>query len=658
MVFTYPWFLIGLASIAIPIAIHLFELRRPQKLLFSNVEFIREVKLVTARQRKLRHLAVLAARIGLLSFLVLLFAQPFIPAPVESKSANGMVGVILDNSPSMRRLGRNEQSVLEHGIQEASALPLAFPATARYSLLPAGKSALGAPEYQVAVEQIQATGQNTDLGQWLLQNQQQQAVDPLFVFSDFQKKSFSTQSIRELDTTRQIFLVPLAAQDGPNAFVDSVWLDDAFVRQGVDLRLRIRLRNGGEQPATNCQVKVFVGRQQAAALQVSVPAQQTVTTQVRVRLSDAAAQACRVEIEDFPVDFDNTYCFTLQPATQISVVELATEQQLARLYANEPLFSYRHVGTLPSDYQSILNANLLVLREAPAISVGLRENLRRAVQQGASVVVIPSAIGSSQESYTRLFRELGVGSVQWQPQSSSGPVLQEVAMPSAQNPFFRDVFTNANQRAGMPKAAPILRWSRSSTDVLRMRDGQEYLAGFPSGKGMVYVFAAPLNSLYSDFAQHPLFVPVMYRLAMESYQQEQLPAYRLNQQTIALRLPKLEQASLADNVVYRLVKDSLTYIPVQRQQGGVLHLDVPPGLQEPGFYTLQRAGKTVATLAFNFDKRESDLRSYSTAELRQLVGPNRPNIQVYEPGQAQTVAAHYRATRVGFPCGATAYGGR
>ncbi|GGG47108.1 hypothetical protein GCM10011378_24150 [Hymenobacter glacieicola] len=549
----------------------------------------------------------------------------------------------------MRRLGRDEQTVLEHAIQEAATLPLAFPSTARYSLLPGGKTALGSAEYQAAVEQVQVTGQAPDLGQWLVQSQQQQATGPLFVFSDFQKKSFSTRSIRELDTTRQTFLVPFAAQDAANAFVDSVWLDDAFVRHEVDLRLHIRLRNGGEQPATNCQVKLFVGRQQAAVLQVSVPAHQAVTSQVRVRLTNAVAQECRVEIEDFPVDFDNTYYFTLQPATQIAIVELAGEQQLARLYANEPLFSYRYAGTQTSDYQSLLNANLLVLREAPVVSAGLRENLRRAVQQGASLVIVPSAVGSSQESYNRLFRELGVGSVQWQPQAGSGPVLQEVAMPSAQNPFFRDVFTNANQRAGMPKAAPTLRWARSGTDVLRMRDGEAYLAGFPNGKGMVYVFAAPLNASYSDFAQHPLFVPVMYRLAMQSYQQEQQPAYRLNQQTITLRLPKQEQTSLADNVVYRLVKDSLTYIPVQRQQGSVLHLDVPPGLREPGLYALQRAGKTVATLAFNFDKRESDLRSYSATELRQLIGPNRPNIQVYEPGQGQTVAAHYKATRVGVP---------
>ena len=260
---------------------------------------------------------------------------------------------------------------------------------------------------------------------------------------------------------------------------------------------------------------------------------------------------------------------------------------------------------------------------------------------------MPAGSPSSRESYGQLFKELGLGLAQWQPTSSTGPVLQDIELPSAQNPFFRDVFAGVNPRAGMPKAAPVLRWARSGTEVLRLRDGETYLAGFPSGKGQVYVFAAPFSAPYSDFAQHPLFVPVLYRLAMQSQQQAQQPAYRLNQEVVNLRLPKV--AGSADEPAYRLVQDSLTYIPVQRQLNGLLYLEVPPGMRRPGFYNLQAGGKTVSTLAFNFDKRESDLRSYSAADLLQMIGPNRPNVQVYETGQGQTVAARYKAQRVGVP---------
>jgi hypothetical protein len=95
----------------------------------------------------------------------------------------------------------------------------------------------------------------------------------------------------------------------------------------------------------------------------------------------------------------------------------------------------------------------------------------------------------------------------------------------------------------------------------------------------------------------------------------------------------------ADEAGYRLVHDSLTYIPAQRLLGNQLHLDVPTGLATPGFYKLTKQGKVITTLAFNLDKRESELAAYSAAELRQLLGTSHPNVRVLEGGaQPETLA--------------------
>ena len=55
----YPWFLMGLIAIAIPIIIHLLQLRRPQRVVFTNNSFIREVELVAVRHRKVHQLLIL-----------------------------------------------------------------------------------------------------------------------------------------------------------------------------------------------------------------------------------------------------------------------------------------------------------------------------------------------------------------------------------------------------------------------------------------------------------------------------------------------------------------------------------------------------------------------------------------------------------------------
>ena len=97
----FPWFLVGLVAIAVPIVIHLLQLRRPQRLLFTNTAFIRQVELVTVRHRNLQHLLILAARVLGIAALVLVFCQPFIPARQVRRLSSG-VDVLVDNSFSMQ----------------------------------------------------------------------------------------------------------------------------------------------------------------------------------------------------------------------------------------------------------------------------------------------------------------------------------------------------------------------------------------------------------------------------------------------------------------------------------------------------------------------------------------------------------------------------
>jgi hypothetical protein len=187
-----------------------------------------------------------------------------------------------------------------------------------------------------------------------------------------------------------------------------------------------------------------------------------------------------------------------------------------------------------------------------------------------------------------------------------------------------------------------------------LRDGESYLADFVSGAGHVYVFSAPFARAYSDFTAHALFVPVMYRMAMLSYQNEQLPAYRLTQPTVALKLPVDARAADGpngknDEASFRLVKDSLTLIPAQRVLGQEILLDMPEGMNEPGFYQVQQRGKVLTTLAFNQDKRESELAAYSADDLRKLIGPNHPNIKVVENGVDGASLAKFEAEQTGQP---------
>lgn len=646
----YPGFLWGLLGISIPILIHLLQLRRPQRVVFSNTNFIQEIELTTMRRRKVEELVVLITRVLAVTFLVLLFCQPFIPSLATNSPDNDTVEVLLDNSGSMQALGRSDVQLSQEAIASAQDLGRSYSSTARFRLLGNVNNSMQKVSYLLAAAfrpaGVASQGWGRASVQKALQGEQQGS---LYIFSDFQKSEMRPQILRRLKTVGEVVLVPLVAKPMANVFVDSVWLNDAFVRAHTNVTLHIRFRNGGTNPLANCPVKVMLGERQVAAFQVSVEAAQTGEATVQVQLVDDEIALGRVIVQDTPITFDNTYYFTLQPASAIQILEIGPEPMTQSAYANEPLFVYSYAKPQAVDYGVLRRTNLVIVREVPQVDAGLRAALADVIRRGGSVVVIPPGSATAQTTYHELFRALGIVGEQWENEANGILARQEVLMPNARNPFFKDVFGSQPPRVAMPQVTPVVRMQWAGTTILGLRDGDSFLTEFLGGVGRAYVFTAPFSTKYSDFTTHALFVPVLYRLAMLSYRTDQLPAYRLTDPALTLTVPASTERTTSQEAGYQLVHDSATYVPIQRVQAGQLHLDVPTGLQAPGFYKLRRQGKVVTTLAFNAAKAESELAAYSAAELRQLIGPNHPNVRVLENGEQPATMARYRAEQTGQP---------
>lgn len=646
----YPWFLLGLWSVTIPIAIHLLQLRRPQRVLFTNTGFIRMVELVATRQRKLQHLLVLGARVLGLMALVLAFCQPFIPASRTVAAAQAsIVDVLVDNSASML-VPAKEGKLFGKAVVQAQGLSKVYP-NAQFRLVNSGKVVTTPLAYQTKVAELPLTNGASALSKLNRGGQASEHDNPLYIFSDFQRSTFNPAILKQTDLSRKVILVPEIGEKIGNVFVDSIWLDEAFVRVRTNLGLHIRLKNGGSETVTDCPIKVFLGPQQVAAFRATVAGGQAVASVVQVQVPDQVLTRGRVVTEDAPVVFDNTYYFTMKAASIIRVVEIGPVPVAQTLYENEPLFHYAFTKADNINYDALRKANLVLVREVPVINGGLRDALREVVARGGSVAVVPAGAAASRASYQQLFRDLGLGAAEWE-LPGMPPELREVAMPSAREPFFEDVLRTQPRTVAMPHAAPVLRWARTGTDILRLRDGGSYLAEFASGMGRVYVFSAPFAKEYSDFTGHALFVPVLYKLAMRSFRSEQQPAYRLTQAEITLTLPSASTAGLEQNdrSPLQLVRNSTTWLPVQRVRRDEVQLEVPADLEEPGFYQIRRAGRMLATVAFNASSKESELATYSADELRALVGPNRPNVRVLDgSGTGEALLTQLQAERGGQP---------
>jgi len=100
MSLVYPSFLWALSALVIPIIIHLFNFRKTTRIYFSNTRFLKQVKEETTQKRRLKQYLVLASRLLFLFFLVMAFAQPFLPAK-EEMGQQSTISIYIDNSYSM-----------------------------------------------------------------------------------------------------------------------------------------------------------------------------------------------------------------------------------------------------------------------------------------------------------------------------------------------------------------------------------------------------------------------------------------------------------------------------------------------------------------------------------------------------------------------------
>src|SRR5690606_6935489 len=116
MQFKNPEILYALFLLLIPIFIHLFQLRRFQKVDFTNVAFLKKVTIQTRKSSQLKKWLTLLTRLLLLACIIIAFAQPFTTKAQVFNTESETV-IYLDNSFSMQAKG-NQGELLKRAVQD------------------------------------------------------------------------------------------------------------------------------------------------------------------------------------------------------------------------------------------------------------------------------------------------------------------------------------------------------------------------------------------------------------------------------------------------------------------------------------------------------------------------------------------------------------
>jgi len=630
MEFLNPLFLYGLFALAIPVLIHLFNLRRYRKEYFTNVSYLTQITLETRKRSRLKQWLILAARLLAIASLVLAFSQPFIPSPLQGsrKPGSQAVSIYVDNSWSMEAIG-SEGRLLDIAKKRAADIASACKASDIFQLVTNDLESkhsqfVSREEFLGLLREVRTSHTSISIKELILRQKDlfsnQGGLSHLsYLVSDFQKTTGGLDGIKP-DSNTHYILVPVESLKQNNLFIDSVWFPSPVHRPGQAVKLTVKISNCGSEGFEKIPLRLYLNEIQKSVTNFSIEASQSVEISLPYTEGLSGFQQGRLEIADYPVVYDDRFWFTYNITDRINVLTIYGKTPgpyLGTLFGTDSVFNFSSCTANQVDYSSFGKQNLILVSGLEQMSSGLAGELKMFLEKGGSLCIFPPT-GAVNETFNNFYTSLGgplIGKVD--------SMKQRVSSIDIENELFKDVFDkDAQGKIRLPDNADlplVMKYfqltsgtSNPATVVMRLENGLPFLTSLGAGKGRLYQFAAPLDPAYSNFQQHLLFLPVLYRMAFLSEARPSL--YYTIGRTDYIDLPT---DSVSEKNMVRIAQSSTSFefIPEIRTSGQQVRAFTHDRITEAGWYNVYRGNKKMSVLAFDYDKRESDINCFTPKEL-------------------------------------------
>ncbi len=627
MQFLYPSFLWALLALAIPVIIHLFYFRRFKKVYFTNVKFLKEIKEETSSRNKLKNLLILLMRCLAVAGLVFAFAQPFIPSKNDVKKGEKAVSIYIDNSFSMKSEKENIP-LIDLAKDRATKIVNAYGEEDRFQILTndfEGKHQrlVSREEALAFIDEIDISASVQTLSKVV--NRQKQVLKGenkiSFLISDFQKSTTDLKSWT--DSLIELNLLPIQHSIQKNVSIDSVWFEAPTQILNQTNNLIVKFTNHDNNPVEGLKASLWKDGQEKPIGLIDMDSRGTAIDTVPITILKTGIHEAEIRINDFPVQFDDKLFFSFNVKEKVNVLSVnqaSANNYLTALFNGISYFKLDNFGMGQLQFQKFKEYDLILLNELRNITSGLSSEIKKYVEQGGKVLIIPSA-DADINSYNGFLNLMGTPSLQrWD------KTPRVVAQINVQDFIFSDVYERVGPNLRLPetKSNFLFNGASGSQNLLTYRDGTSFLNKTLLGDGQVYVCASTLNTTHSNLvANGEVFVPMIYKMASTKTKGDRLSYFIGSDQII-----EVENQKTSNESIYKL-KGQTEFIPSQITLGKKVVLDVKGQVKSDGYYDLMLQDRILQKLAFNYNRKESNLDLYQVDDLKKLMNNSKINILEY-----------------------------
>ncbi|MDY0281071.1 MAG: BatA domain-containing protein [Salinivirgaceae bacterium] len=518
--FKNPNLLWLLFLMAIPLLIHLINLHRHKIIYFSQTSFLKRLEKESRRTRKLNKLLLLILRMAAIGFLVVGFAHPYFGDDSKGgvNDPNSSVVIFIDNSYSMQS-ENSSGNLLEQAKLLAINRIASFVETTPVKIV----SHNGIVTDRISPRQVanlmskieySSTNISAESLNELFKNTGNIHNSQIWLISDMHE-SYWKPFFEIADSSLIIVPIQIDSEVPENISIDTVWFDSPYRNAGIVQNMSVRLSNRGKSYRSNTPVRLYLNDTLISVKTVDIKEGESETLVFNYSVDTRGWLHGKLEIDDFPITFDNFYYFTYYIHLNRTVLFIGEEEfysPLTRLYRLSGNISSKCVQPQFVTTPMLDSASCVFVKEIEKLPTTTLNYLLHRVEQGFNVIVFADQANDvNQEG--QILSQLG-----FSPLSNPVRGLQTISTVNLTHYLFKSAILRIEKDTKMPQIESIRKPSRlqdGNVVLLETDLNNPALLCHRKGSGLSYLFT---TNVIEDvnFNKHPLFVPLFINLVQFS----------------------------------------------------------------------------------------------------------------------------------------------
>ena len=561
MTFLNPFVLFGLAAAAIPILLHLLNLRKLKTVEFSTLRFLKELQKTSIRKLKTQQIILLILRTLIVIFSVLAFSRPTVKSTLPSigTHAKSSIIIVLDNSLSMditdedgnrfskaKKLTSEILGALEEG-DEMAFIPLSSLIKNRKRSFSRNFAWLKEEIDQCSVNPATASlNDGLRAAQGLL-DASLHVNKEIYILTDLQQQeihSLELDSIKLFDDKTSVFLLP--SSESNNSIDQNISIDTAIFISRVyakdkPVELQTKLYNSSASDAKGIIVSVLFNGERVAQRTVDIGAGSNVNISLQGIPHTTGLIKGEIQIENDVLESDNHryFSFIISSAPKVALIGNQLETDFISISIAPHASLLKSYSANQSASVHFEDFDLLIL--ATTLSQTEMQRIDAYIQNGGSVLFFPSSTESIAVQQ-QFFSGMGLGPIIFQEFSESNPGICISA--DRQHPILQGVFKGFNSESGLGDSPKIIKalCSQAGQSIISMQGGS-FLNEIRRGEGKVMYCAVPPSPAWSSFPFTGLMPTIIYRSAQYLSAKEVFTLEKTAGQEAIILIPTKSSAS-------------------------------------------------------------------------------------------------------------------